>query len=410
MEGTRELDSWGEPAQGSLSQPRSSLRIEPLPAGQERPNIRLSVIVPTYNERGSLPELVRRATRALSACLGDTYELIIVDDDSPDRTWELAQCLCAEHPALRVIRRVGERGLSTAVIRGWQAARGEVLAVIDGDLQHPPELLASLWAEAAKGADLVVGSRHVEGGSLGTWSAVRRAISGGARLIGLLLLPSVIGRLSDPMSGCFLVRRSALAGRTLSPCGYKILIEVLARGSIGAVREVGYTFDVRRDGESKLTFRVHVDYVLHLLRLRLPPSSVARFVRFALAGASGVVVDMGLLFLLSDPRALGWPLTLGKVLAAEAAIVNNFVWNDAFTFKGLAPGSSSKLGRLARFNAICAVGLVWHVLLLHTMVHFAGINRYVANAAAIALVSLWNYALSLKLAWRAPAAQASPGR
>lgn len=411
MESSLDLDARGVPETPALlPAPATALCVVPAPAGA---SIRLSLVIPTYNERRNLEELLARLSRVLEGCLPGVHEMIVVDDDSPDRTWELAAQLSARYPALRVIRRRGERGLSTAVIRGWQAARGQVLAVIDADLQHPPEVIAALWAEVARGADLVVGSRHTEGGGLGAWSLHRRALSSGARLLGRLLLPSVIGRLSDPMSGCFMVRRSAIAGKLLDPVGYKILIEVLARGSVKEVREVGYVFDVRREGESKVTFRVYVDYVAHLLRLRLRPGALSRLARFGAAGASGVVVDMALLFALSDPRMLGWSLTAGKLVAAEVAIVNNFFWNDAFTFRDLARragGLSGKAGRFLRWNAICGAGLALHVGLLHLQTGPLGLNRYLANAVAIVLVAAWNYWLGLRFAWRAPSSSPPAAR
>src|SRR5512141_496167 len=187
------------------------LSIRPAPAGP----VKLSLVIPTFNESRNLEELVARLTGILDACLPGAYELIVVDDDSPDLTWAVALQLAGRFPSLRVMRRRGEKGLSTAVIRGWQAARGEVLAVIDADLQHPPEIVERLWAEMAGGADLAVGSRHVGGGGVSDWSALRRALSRGAQLLGLCVLPGVVGRVSDPMSGCFMVRRSAIPGAAL---------------------------------------------------------------------------------------------------------------------------------------------------------------------------------------------------
>jgi dolichol-phosphate mannosyltransferase len=192
--------------------------------------ILLSLVIPTYNEGKNVQKIVRLLSQQLDAALPEAYELIVVDDNSRDRTWEIAQEIMPDYPQLRVMRRIEERGLSTAVIRGWQAARGEVLGVIDADLQHPPELLLKLWGEIKRGGDLAVASRHVEGGGVSDWSVIRRFLSRGAQTLGLIILPEVIGRVSDPMSGYFMVRRRCIAGRTLSPLGYKILIEVLARG------------------------------------------------------------------------------------------------------------------------------------------------------------------------------------
>lgn len=229
---------------------------------------RLSLVIPTYNERPNVGPIVQRLAGLLDPVLQGSYELIVVDDDSPDRTWEVAQGLIGSSPSLRVVRREHERGLATAVVRGWQTGRGEILGVIDADLQHPPEVLIQLLGAIDAGADLAVASRHVEGGGFSNWSRIRRGLSLGARLLGRALMPGVVSRLTDPMSGYFLIRRSAIARRELSPVGYKILIEVLARGDVRSIAEVGYVFQIRQDGQSKVTWRQYVDYVRHLLRLR----------------------------------------------------------------------------------------------------------------------------------------------
>lgn len=365
--------------------------------------IKLSLVIPTYNESKNVAELVGILTDLLEKPLKGQYELIVVDDDSPDRTWEVALGLVDRFPRLRVIRRVGERGLSTAVIRGWQAARGEVLAVIDADLQHPPEVTVKLYEEIERGATLAVGSRNADGGGVSNWSMLRRFLSRGAQLLGLMILPGVLGRVSDPMSGYFMIRRSALGGVALSPLGYKILIEVIGRGRIKWVSEVGYVFRERTAGESKVTWKLYIEYLRHLVRLRLATLPMARFLRFSLVGLSGVAVDMGILYLLSDPSTLGWGLTRSKAVAAEAAIINNFLWNDAWTFGDLVGqkrGLSHKLRRLLKFNVICGIGLVMNVALLNVQFNYLHMNRYVANAVAIAIVTAWNFWVNMKLAWR----------
>jgi dolichol-phosphate mannosyltransferase len=234
----------------------------------DKNSIKLSLVIPTFNESQNISELVGILVELLDRTIPENYELIIVDDDSPDRTWEVADKLASSYPQLRVIRREMERGLSTAVIRGWQAAKGEILGVIDADLQHPPEILLQLWTEITNGAELVVASRNVSGGGVSEWSLVRRLLSRGAQVLGLIILPEVIGRLSDPMSGYFMVRRSAIAHQQLSPVGYKILIEVVARGQIRQISETGYVFRERRIGASKVTWKQYVEYIQHLIRLR----------------------------------------------------------------------------------------------------------------------------------------------
>ena len=380
--------------------PRGPLIVNP----ERTAPIRLSLIVPTFNESGNLEELLKQLTAVLEPRLAGEYEIVVVDDDSPDGTWALAMRLAERWPAVRVIRRRSEKGLSTAVIRGWQAARGAVLGVIDADLQHPPEVLARLWEAIEAGADLAVASRHVDGGGVGRFSVLRRALSRGAQLLGIAVLPSVVRRVSDPMSGCFFVRRAAVAGTELSPLGYKILLEVLGRGHVRSVAEVGYVFRERLAGESKVSARLYLDYLRHLVRLRLA-TLPSRFPRFAAVGLSGVAVDMALLFLLSDPRALGWGLTQSKLVAAEAAMVSNFIWNDSWTFRDLSQrlgGGRARLKRFARFNSVCAMGLALSVLLLALQVDVLHVNRYLANAVAIALVTAWNFWMNKAFSWALP--------
>ncbi len=229
----------------------------------------LSLIIPTYNESKNITKIVRVISNILNKVLLGNYELIIVDDDSPDLTWEIAQSLITEYPQLQVMRRQVERGLSTAIIRGWQAAKGEILGVIDGDLQHPPEVLLKLLSAIVdRDTDLAVASRYVDDGGVSEWSAIRRLLSRGAQMLGLVILPRTISRVLDPMSGYFMVRRSAIAGKIMNPVGYKILIEVLYRGNIKQIKEIGYVFQERKEGESKVTWNQYKEYIHHLLRLR----------------------------------------------------------------------------------------------------------------------------------------------
>ena len=194
-------------------------------------SIELSLIIPTYNERQNIERLIEILIGVLDGIIPDGYELIVVDDNSPDRTWKLAIELSYKYDQVKVIKRESEKGLATAVMRGWQIAKGRVLGVIDADLQHPPQILIKLWQEIAKGADIAIASRNIEGGRVSEWSIARRFLSRGAQMLGLIILPEVMGRISDPMSGYFMVRRDVLCGTNLKPLGYKVLVEVMARGS-----------------------------------------------------------------------------------------------------------------------------------------------------------------------------------
>jgi dolichol-phosphate mannosyltransferase len=398
-----------------LEVPSGSLKILEFSSNYEDESsgeIHFSLVVPTYNEAGNIQKIVQILTQLLDDFMSGDYELIVVDDNSPDGTWEIAQSLMGEYPQLRVMRRQQERGLSSAVIRGWQAARGRVLGVIDGDLQHPPHILRELLTAMASGVDLAVASRHVEGGGVSSWSAIRRFLSRGAQVLGLVILPGVLGRVSDPMSGYFMVRRSAIANTILNPVGYKILLEVIGRGKVRQIAEVGYVFQERQEGESKVTWKQYVDYLHHLVRLRLSTGHlerfrqqfsfpIGRFIRFGLVGFSGVFVDLAVFHILR--HFLGVGLTRSTIISAEVAILNNFLWNDVWTFGDISKqqrGLPQRLKRLLKFQLICLAGVVLQTLIVNILFNMLGVNQYLAKLIAIAGVTVWNFWINLKLSWR----------
>jgi dolichol-phosphate mannosyltransferase len=387
-------------ANSLLAEPTGLLRVLPQGAIEES-NIELSLIIPTYQESQNIEKLIQRLTQLLDQAIPSRYELIIIDDDSPDQTWKFALNLSGRYPQLRVMRRQTQRGLSTAVIRGWQVAQGHILGVIDADLQHPPETLIELWEHINAGADLAVASRHVNQGGVSDWSLTRRFLSRGAQVLGLILLPGVLGRVSDPMSGYFMVRREAIAGRTLNPKGYKILIEVLGRGDIRFITEVGYIFQERIEGASKVTWKQYIEYLQHLLTLRLSLFPIRRFLQFGIVGLSGVFIDLGIFYLLREQVGLG--LTRSAILSTELAILNNFLWNDLWTFRDVSRqqrGWQRRIKRFLKFNGVCLVGLILNVLLVNLLFNLLGINEYFAKLMAIAIVTAWNFWINLKLSWR----------
>ncbi len=377
-------------------------------ANQDSSSLKLSLILPTYNEGGNIQSIIAILSQLLDNVIPGEYELIVVDDHSPDQTWKIAAQLRPDYPQLRVMCRTTERGLSTAVIRGWQVARGEILGVIDADLQHPPAVLLQLLREMERGADLAVASRNVEGGGVSEWSWIRRVLSRGAQMLGLMILPEVIGRLSDPMSGYFMVRRQKIVGQTLSPIGYKILIEVAARGKIDWIAEAGYVFCERQAGTSKVTWKQYIEYIQHLLKLRLSRSAI--FIRFCLVGLTGVVVDLGIFYVLRKFVGLG--LTRSAILSAEIAIINNFCWNDLWTFGDISRrqlGNRQRFKRFVKFNLVCLSGVILQTLIINIIFNFFSLNQGLAKIApidilakliAIVLVTFWNFWFNMKLSWR----------
>ncbi len=247
----------------------------------------LSLVLPTYNERKNLPRLVSRLVQVLERARCE-FELIIVDDDSPDRTWELAAGMAATDARIRVVRRQGERGLATAVVAGWKVARGDVLGVMDADLQYPPEGLPDLLRPIQDGAaDVVVASRYAPGAKLAGWSVRRALISQSAIRIARLALPRALGKLADPNSGYFLLRRSVIENVDLRPIGFKILIEVLARGRPARVVERPYPYEGRKVGASKLGWRQSMQFICHLARLAWETGPLTRRARSRRARVTG---------------------------------------------------------------------------------------------------------------------------
>ena len=355
---------------------------------------RLSLVLPTYNERDNLPVVLERLEQALA---GVSHQIIVVDDDSPDGTWQLAEEAARRYGDVLLIRRSGKMGLASAFLDGVKASDGDLIGLMDADLQHPPELLPQLLKAIDDGADIAIASRFVKGGGVGEWSAYRRLVSWGARLLATFALPRTSG-VHDTMSGYFVVRREVLSGITLSSRSFKVLLEILAKGHYSKVVEVPYVFEPRRKGHSKLGSGEMWNYVKHLYRLFVETRSYLTFLRFCLVGLSGVVVNEAVFWALTGPLKVY--LLVAGALSAEAAIVNNFVWNDSWTFKEKAKATSrSRLVRFALFNVNMAGGVLLSLVVLYLLATVLGINALVANLGAIVVSMLWNYAASTKFVW-----------
>jgi len=353
----------------------------------------ISVILPTYNEAGNIPVIVE----SLNHYLRKKYEIIVVDDDSPDGTGEAACGLYSEYP-IKVIVRRNERGLASAVIRGFAEASGDVLGVIDADLQHPPEMIPDLLQCARDGADVVVGSRYEPGGGTEKWTRQRLIVSKVAKILANLFLPSS-KKVSDPLSGFFLFRREVMEGVQLNPIGYKILLEILVRGRVERVASVPYIFRGREAGSSKYGIWEQVNYLRHILRLLPADSGVRRFIKFCLVGSSGVLVNMGLLWLFTEHVGLFY--LVSAAIAIETSIINNFILNDIWTFRDRrAPGMAARLVRLLKFNLVSAVGIGINVGVLWTCTEVLGIYYLLSNLCGIAAAMLWNFIINLSWTWR----------
>ncbi len=358
----------------------------------------LSVVVPTYNEAENIPELLRRIKDSLK---GIDYEVVIVDDDSPDGTARVAEEEARKLGVpVRVIVRKGEKGLATAVVRGFREARGEYLVVLDADLQHPPELIPRMLEKALEtGADVVVASRFVPGGGCDGLPPHRKLVSFGAKVLAYILVPRS-RHVRDPMSGFFLVHRRVLEGVDLSPIGYKILLEILAKGRYAKVVEVPYRFEERKRGESKLGWKQILDYLRHVLKLFRETGEHVRFTKFALVGASGIIVnELGLYASL----LAGLHYLLGGAVGFEASVLWNFTLHELWTFHDMrSGGAKGVLKRLVGYHAASITGLACQLAALALLTGLLGVHPLLANLAGIAAGFALRYSLSVAGIWSPP--------
>ena len=357
-------------------------------------NDTISIIIPTYNEKDNIAPLVTRIHQALFRY---NYEILFVDDNSKDGTIEVASRLASRYP-VKVIVRQNERGLATAVVHGLRYATGQIIGVMDADLQHPPEAIPELIKAIQNGADMAVASRYIEGGGCPHWGLSRRVISKVALVVSHLLLPST-RRVKDPLSGFFLFRRQNIVQARLKPIGYKISLEIMLAGRFKRVVEVPYIFEDRSAGKSKLSPRQQIDYLKHILSLMARTGELKRFIKFCTVGLSGIIVNQGFLWLLTEFAGLRYYIS--ALFGIEASIVSNFVLNDYFTFTDRRTGKGkSFLARLLKFNVIClaGAGIQYGLLMLFTSVF--GVYYLVSNLIGIAVAFLWNYFMSSWWTWK----------
>ncbi len=350
-------------------------------------DVEVSVIVPTYNERENVKRLIRALHETMTE-RGIPYEIVVVDDSSPDGTAEAVRSLSQIYN-VRLIVRPGKLGLASAILDGMRAARGSVLAVMDADLQHPPEVLPEMLRRIEEGCDIVVGSRYVAGGSVRGWSLARRIVSRGADAIAKLLLPRTRG-IKDTMSGYFVFKRSVVEGVPLNPRGFKLLLEILVKGRFSRVCEHPIEFRTRTWGESKLGASEVFNYVLHVLDL----THVA--VRFTIVGSLGALVNLATIFVLR--HFLGVEHWVSVLVAFESSTLFNFLLHELWTFKSAL--REGVLGRLAGFHGGAAVHLVSQLAVSNLLYYGYGAGSVTSQLFGILTGFVLNYVLSRWVIWR----------
>ncbi len=357
----------------------------------------LTIVAPTFNERDNVGELIARLDRVLA---GVNWEIVFVDDDSRDGTIDALRAAAAADPRVRILHRIGRRGLASAVVEGIQSSTAPYAAVIDADLQHDEKLLPDMLALLrADEADVVIGSRYAEGGSTSDWSAKREGMSRFALRLSRLVTPTP---LTDPLSGFFAIKRSAFdqVVRRLSSQGFKILLDIVASGSGRLrVRELPYTFRARTHGESKLDSAVAWEYLALLIDKTIGRIVPARFVMFAAVGGAGVIVHLG--FLGVGQEIAHAPFLLSQSIATIAAMTFNFLVNNLLTYRDRRLTGWGLVGGLLSFYAVCSVGAVANVGIANVLFE-QDYAWWASGLAGVLVGAVWNYAASSIFTWRKP--------
>jgi dolichol-phosphate mannosyltransferase len=355
----------------------------------------LAVVIPTLNERENVPLLVDRLDQALS---GVRWEAIFVDDDSEDGTADAVRRIARRRANIRIVQRLGRRGLSSACIEGMLASAAPYIAVIDGDLQHDENLLPQMLAAIKQGrVDIVVASRFAAGGSTPGLTLARQRLSAWANRLARLI---VRAELSDPMSGYFLIERGAFdaAMRNLSGQGFKILLDIFASSPRPlAFAELPYAFRPRRHGESKLDTLVAWEYGLLLLDKLVGHVVPVRFLLFSAIGGLGVFTLMFILWVTT--HLLFFPFALGQATATVAGMTGNFFLNNLFTYRDRRLRGWRLLGGLLSFYAVCGIGAVANVGIAAHLFDTSH-SWWLSGLAGAAIGAVWNYAMSAVFTWR----------
>lgn len=355
----------------------------------------LAVVVPTYNERKNLIPLTESLAEVLS---GTDYEVVIVDDDSTDSTAAAARSLAQHNPRVRVLQRIGRRGLASAAVEGMLATSAPYLLVMDADMQHDERVIPAMLDKIKReNLDVVVGTRNAEGGSMGEFARERVGLSKAGRFLSSLVCKVPV---SDPMSGFFVIRSQYFhqVVHNLSCVGFKILVDLLAsaRGPV-KIGEIGYRFRNRMHGESKLDVLVGLEYLELLLHKLTGGRIPVSFLLFGMMGSVGVLCNFVLTALFSYTFHLDFkPAQLAGALITIAV---NFLLNNQLTFRAARLRGSSLLLGLGIFYLCCSIGLFAQVAVASSL-HSGGVNWVAATLAGIAVGSVWNYSTAFLFVWQ----------
>ncbi len=357
----------------------------------------LTVVIPVFNEKDNVPEVIARVENALN---GIRWELLFVDDDSPDGTADAVLEYARKDFRVRLVRRIGRRGLSSACIEGMLASSAPVLAVMDGDLQHDEQILGDMYQSiSGQNNDLAIASRYMDGGSLGQWSDSRISMS---RLAGKLARLVTGIEVSDPMSGFFMLRAELLHGcvRKLSLTGYKILLDILASLTVQPrIAEIPYTFRNRVQGQSKLDSAVLWEYLLMLLQKMFGSKIPIRFISFSIVGGFGVFVHMAVVYLVLAVTGIA-NFVYAQAAATLVAMTSNFLLNNVLTYRDKRLHGKALVTGWISFVIACSIGAVANVGVASYLFEMNGSRWVLPAIAGVAVGAVWNYAVTSIYTWK----------
>ncbi|MCL6547875.1 MAG: glycosyltransferase family 2 protein [Alicyclobacillus sp.] len=369
-----------------------------------------SIIIPTMNERDNVRRVAERIREVFglpeSASASPLFEVWFVDD-SRDDTPRVLDELATQYSFVHYVHRPAGTGLASAVVEGFQRCRGEWIAVMDADLQHPPEVLPRLLQHLQAGADVVIPSRFVPGGSDGGLNLLRKCVSWTARTLARLAIRR-LRPVADCTSGFFGLHRSVLDGVPLYPIGWKILMEILVRGRYRTVQEIPYAFVARDAGASKMSLREQWNYLRHIARLVRDSPEDRRFYLYCLVGGFGTVVNLSVMTALVAYLHLRG--VTASLVASAAAMLHNFFWNDRLTWRerGHPPGWHRAL-QIPLFLAVSGVSMALTALAVQVSLWLHG-GAVTGQLAGIAAATVWSFQANNRWTWREAGEAAQPVR
>ena len=363
----------------------------------------LTVLIQTFNEEAN----IRNIVMAVDAVFHEHSlhgQILVVDDNSSDATISIVHELMMSKENVEILIREKDHGLSQSVADGFSHALSDVFIVIDADFSHPPVLIPRMYEEIRKGNDIIIGSRYMEGGGIKKWPLKRRIISIGATFLGRLLFPDI----TDPVSGFFAVKKEVVDKAPLKPRGYKILLEVLGKGIWENAKEIPFEFVDREIGSSKLKTGTIIDYARQVADITLYSfshhNSAAwrewkRVFKFGIVGISGIVINLGILFLLVEFFTMN--KDLASPIAIEISILSNFILNDLWTFGSIENKKvAGRWHRLVAFNIVSVGGAAINYGIFLMLTTWFAVYYLAAQLIGIVIAFVWNFLVNRRVTWK----------